>query len=334
MVIGVLGSGSFGTALAVHFAGSGHDVVLWARRPELAAELEASRINERYLPGVVFPPALVVSSNLRDLATVDTLVVGVPSHGVREVLDELWTIDPRHRVVVSAAKGIENDTLERMSEVTAAVAAAHASSVDFAVFSGPSFAGELAAGTPTVAVVASTNQELAQRLQRELTSPTLRLYSSTDVVGVELGGAAKNIIAIASGMAIGLGFGQNTLAALITRGLHEITRLGLACGGDPRTFSGLAGLGDLVLTCTGGASRNRRAGLALAERQSLWQLEAETGMVAEGVRTSLAIQRLAARHGVEMPITDQIVAVIYHDKDPRRSVGDLMQRGLKSETEL
>lgn len=336
----VLGSGSFGTAMAVHFAAH-HDVALWARRGELAKELGRERINERYLPGVEFPSNLEVTADLEVARDAELVVVAVPSHGFRETLQELWShtgsgSGAAHQVVVSAAKGIENDSLARMSEITAEVAAAHHRKVGYAVFSGPSFAAELALGTPTAAVIASEDEALARRLQAELSSPTLRLYSSRDVVGVELCGAAKNVVAIASGMAVGLGFGQNTLAALITRGLHEISRLGLAFGGNPRTFAGLAGLGDLVLTCTGGASRNRRAGLALAEGKSLWELEAETGQVAEGVRTSLAIHQLASRAGagVEMPITEQIVDVIYQGKDPRRSVYDLMLRGLKSETEL
>lgn len=334
MKVAVLGAGSFGTAMAIHFANQ-HEVELWARRPELAEELSRRRINERYLPGIGFPERLAVTSSLATAREAELVLVAVPSHGFREVLRELWEgSEGAPQVVVSAAKGIENETLARMSEVAAEVAQQHHRAVDFAVFSGPSFAGELASGTPTAAVVASTNEELARRLQGELSSPTLRLYSSVDVVGVELCGAAKNVVAIASGMAVGLGFGQNTLAALITRGLHEISRLGIACGGDPRTFAGLAGLGDLVLTCTGGASRNRRAGLALAEGKSLWELELETGMVAEGVRTSLAIHQLAVRLGVEMPITEQIVQVIYEGKDARRSVYDLMLRGLKSETEL
>jgi glycerol-3-phosphate dehydrogenase (NAD(P)+) len=333
MRIVVLGSGSFGTAMAVHFAAN-HEVVLWARRPELAVELQERRINERYLPGVEFPPSLAVTSDLGVANHVDLVVVAIPSHGFRQVLRDLWELPSNGRhVVVSATKGIENESLARMSEVAATAAQEHGREIDFAVFSGPSFAGELAEGAPTAAVIASTNEDLARRLQSELSSATLRLYSSRDVAGVELCGAAKNIVAIAAGMATGLGFGQNTLAALITRGLHEISRLGTAFGGDPRTFAGLAGLGDLVLTCTGGASRNRRAGLALAEGQSLWELEAETGQIAEGVRTSLAIHQLAQRVGVEMPITEQIVDVIYHGKDPRRSVYDLMVRGLKSETE-
>lgn len=333
MKIVVLGSGSFGTAMAVHFAAH-HEVVLWARRQELAVELEERRINERYLPGVAFPQGLVVTSDLRVADQVDLVVVAIPSHGFRQVLRELWESGAGGRqLVVSATKGIENESLARMSQVAAEVAAEQGREIDFAVFSGPSFAGELAQGAPTAAVIAGEDEETARRLQAELSSPTLRLYSSRDVAGVELCGAAKNIVAIAAGMATGLGFGQNTLAALITRGLHEISRLGTAFGGDPRTFAGLAGLGDLVLTCTGGASRNRRAGLALAEGQSLWELEAETGQIAEGVRTSLAIHQLAQRVGVEMPITEQIVDVIYHGKDPRRSVYDLMVRGLKSETE-
>jgi glycerol-3-phosphate dehydrogenase (NAD(P)+) len=221
-----------------------------------------------------------------------------------------------------------------MSQVSAEEAERAGQPLRFGVLSGPSFAAELAAGMPTAAVVASADDALSRRLQELLSSAVLRLYTSRDVAGVELGGAAKNVIAIAAGVANGLGFGHNTLAALITRGLHEITRLGLAFGGEPRTFSGLAGLGDLVLTCTGGLSRNRRAGLALAKGEKLAELELATGQVAEGVRTSLAITRLAERQGVEMPICQQMVEVIYNGKEPRRAVGELMGRELKSEAAL
>ncbi len=235
---------------------------------------------------------------------------------------------------MSATKGIETDTLARMSQVAADETALAGRALRFAVLAGPSFAPELARGVPSAVVIASEEADLATEIRQALSTPTMRLYSSPDVVGVELGGATKNVIAIAAGTVSGLGLGDNTLAALITRGLHEITRLGVACGGQPRTFAGLAGLGDLVLTCTGALSRNRRAGMELAAGKTLAEVTGGTHMVAEGIRNSAAIARLAALRGVEMPITEQMVAVIYQGKDPRRAVDELMTRGLKAESEL
>jgi glycerol-3-phosphate dehydrogenase (NAD(P)+) len=330
----VIGAGSFGTALAVHAARAGFDVALWARRPEAAAELAAERRNRRYLGDVELPPGVHPTADLAAVAGSDVVVMAAPSHGYREVLRVLLDHWPRDRelLLVSATKGIETETLARMSQVSAEEAARVGQPLRFGVLSGPSFAAELATGVPTAAVIASADEALSRTLQSLLSSRTLRLYTSADVVGVELGGAAKNVIAIASGVLSGLGFGHNTLSALITRGLHEMTRLGLAYGGDPRTFSGLAGLGDLVLTCTGGLSRNRRAGLALAEGQSLPELERRTGQVAEGVRTSLAIVRLAEHEGIEMPICQQMVQVIYHGKPPLQALEELMVRELKPES--
>ena len=238
------------------------------------------------------------------------------------------------RVVVSATKGIEPETLTRMSQVTFEEGMAADSDLSFAVLSGPSFAVELVQGMATAAVIAAEDQELAASLREELSSETLRLYSSADVVGVELGGTAKNVIAIAAGTLTGLGMGHNTLAALITRGLHEITRLGIAYGGQPRTFAGLAGLGDLVLTCTGGLSRNRATGIALAHGRTLDEIEAETNMVAEGVKNSVAVSRLARQRGVDMPIVEQMVEILYHGKPPAQALRDLMTRELKAEAEL
>ena len=332
----VVGAGSFGTALAVHAARSGFGVHLWARRPEAVEELRRDRRNPRYLPDVTLPPEVEPTSDLDVAADSDVVMMAAPSHGYREVLREVLGHWPRERelLLVSATKGIETETLARMSQVSAEEAARVGQALRFGVLSGPSFAAELAAGMPTAAVIASDDDELSRRLQELLSSPTLRLYTSHDVVGVELGGAAKNVIAIAAGAVNGLGFGHNTLAALITRGLHEITRLGLAYGGEPQTFSGLAGLGDLVLTCTGGLSRNRRAGLALARGEKLADLEQATGMIAEGVRTSLAITRLADRAGVEMPICQQMMEVIYDGKEPLNAIAELMLRGLKRESAL
>jgi len=294
------------------------------------------RANPEYLPDVELPAGIEPTSDAADLADSEFLLVAAPSHGFREVLRQFLRQHPGGQPLplVSATKGIEPESLARMSQVAAEEGVAADREIRFAVLSGPTFAAELARNVPSAAVIASEDSSFATEARECLATPLLRLYSSSDVVGVELGSTTKNVIAIAAGALSGMGLGHNTLAALITRGLHEITRLGIACGGQPRTFAGLAGLGDLVLTCTGGLSRNRRIGLDLAAGRSVAEITGETHMVAEGVRNSIAISRLAAQRGVEMPITQQMVAVLYHGKDPRKAVEELMTRGLKSETEL
>ena len=336
MRIGVLGAGSWGTALAIHAASTGAAVQLWARREELSEQLIAERCNSIYLPGVEFPENVTPTADVAALKGCEVVFVVVPSHGYREVtslfLQQVVADEPP--VVISATKGIETESLARMSQVTSEEAAAANVSVRFAVLSGPTFAAELAAGCPSAAVLASSHEEEAARLVEQLSTDKFRLYSSTDVVGVELAGTAKNVIAIGAGIVSGLGLGHNTLAALITRGLHEIRRLGVSYGGQSRTFAGLAGLGDLVLTCTGGLSRNRRTGMELAAGRSLEEIQGETSMVAEGVRNSLSITRLAGREGVEMPISEQMMALIYEGKSPQDTIRELMTRELKSELAL
>lgn len=338
--LGVLGSGSWGTALAVHFAGADRDVLLWSRNTDFAGELAASRSNEKYLPGVAFPDSLRVTSDLGAMHACGRILVVVPSHGFRETVGRLLASIPARSgsgsrfTLISATKGVERETMDRMSQVCRQAAEEANREVHFAVLSGPTFAAELARGMPSAAVVASEVRGLARALREELATPDLRLYSSSDVVGVELAGAAKNVIAVAAGVVTGLGLGHNTVAALITRGLHEMTRLGVACGGDRHTFSGLAGLGDLVLTCTGGLSRNRSTGMALARGKSLAEIRAETTMVAEGIRNSRSLTALAAREGIEIPIAEQMMRVLYEEKDPREALEELMQRERKSEHEL
>jgi glycerol-3-phosphate dehydrogenase (NAD(P)+) len=335
--IAVLGAGSWGTALAVHFAGAGgHRVKLWARDAALARRMAEDRSNPDYLPGIELPPLLTPTADLESLAGSDFHLLVVPSHGFRTVLRQLLQVFPKDRPLplISGTKGIETETLARMSQVSFEEGMAADREVRFAVLSGPTFAAELARGMPSAAVIAADDGQYAMQIRECLATPWLRLYSSSDVVGVELGGTVKNVIAIAAGTASGLGFGHNTLAALITRGLHEITRLGIAYGGQQRTFAGLAGLGDLVLTCTGDLSRNRQTGVDLASGKTLEQINAGTHLVAEGIRNSLAVSRLAAVRGVEMPIAQQMAAVLYEGKDPRRAVEELMTRELKSESEL
>lgn len=334
--IAVLGAGSWGTALAIHLTRAGFSTRLWARRPELAAELAKRRVNESYLPDATLPEGLEPTGELSALDDCEIALVVVPSHGFREVVASFLgrRSSSSPLTLVSATKGIETESLDRMSDVTREVAVASGQPVRYASLSGPTFAAELAAGVPSAAVIAADEKDLAVELCGLFSTRELRLYSTTDVVGVELGGAAKNVIAVAAGMLVGLGLGHNTRAALITRGLHEITRLGLACGGDPRTFSGLAGLGDLVLTCTGGLSRNRQTGIELAQGRSLDEIRRDTSRVAEGVRNSLSVHRLARRSGVEMPIVEQMMQVIYEGKPPPAALEELMTRELKAETEL
>jgi len=334
--IGVLGAGSWGTALAIHLARQGTAVRLWARREEIARRLADERVNEEYLPGAPLPDGLEPVGDLAALADCSTVLVVVPSHGFRKVVRDFLAVRPPGEVLtlVSATKGIETETTARMSQVCFEEGLAADREVRFAVLSGPNFAAEVAAGIPSAAVVASEDHEVASELRERFASPAFRFYSSSDVVGVELGAAAKNVIAVAAGLVNGLGLGHNTLAALITRGLHEMTRLGIAFGGQPRTFSGLAGLGDLVLTCTGGLSRNRRTGIALAQGRSLEEIQGETHMVAEGVRNALSISRLAARRSIELPINEEVRKVLYEGRAPRAALEQLMTRELKSETEL
>ncbi len=335
MRVTILGGGSWGTALAVQLARGGQQAALWVRNSQLAAKLHDDRVNAAYLPGVELPPELRVESELSSVGETDVLLMVVPSHGFRQALAGFLSLqEPGTTLdVVSATKGIETDSLARMSEVTAVEAEKHGVEARFGVLSGPTFAAELVAGSPSAAVIASQDRDFAESLRDQWSVDNLRLYSSTDVAGVEVGGTAKNVIAIAAGIVFGVGLGHNALAALITRGLHEITRLSVACGGDPRTVAGLAGLGDLVLTCTGELSRNRRVGVRLAEGQEPGNA---TGglMVAEGVRNALSVSRLAKQRGVEMPIVDQVEAVIYEQRPIRDAVEALMGRVTKSEEDL
>ncbi len=322
----VVGGGAWGTALASHCARAGLPVRLWIREPEVAAEVNQRRANARYLPGAELPAGLRATVRLDEaLADAEMVLVVVPSEYCRDLYREAGRLAPPAAIFVSATKGLETGTLQRMTEV----AAGEAPSRPLAVLSGPSFALEVARALPTAVVVASADHAVAQAVQRSLATRSFRVYSSEDVVGVELAGALKNVIAIAAGIVSGLGYGHNTLAALITRGLAEITRLAVAEGARPDTMAGLAGLGDLVLTCTGSLSRNRTVGSRLGEGLTL--AEASAGLHPEGVRTTLVACALAERRGIELPIARQMRAVLYEGKPAREALEELMLRSLKRE---
>jgi len=330
MKISIIGAGSFGTAMAAVASSCGNDVVLWAHDPNVASEIESTRRNPIYLPSVALEGRVRATSSLGEAAEFsDVLFMIVPSHHYRAVLADIRPHLRGDVAIVSGTKGIENDTLQRMSEVTAQELGGGLRA--FAVLSGPTFALEAARGDPTAAVVASLDQELAEQVQRAMSSPTFRVYNSFDVAGVELAGALKNVIAIAAGVIEGLGLGSNTTAALITRGLHEMTKLAIPLGGRIETLAGLAGMGDLVLTCTGSLSRNRSVGVALGRGKPLAEILAEARTVAEGVRTSKAAKELAERHGIDMPITSEMYRVLHEGESPRAALQRLMTRSLKSE---
>jgi glycerol-3-phosphate dehydrogenase (NAD(P)+) len=331
--IAILGGGSWGTALAIVLSKSHqpHAISLWVRQKALAAEIETSRVNEIYLPGQTLPHSVQVTSDAaKALQRAEVLVAAVPAAFTRRVFQEVLPQIAKDAVIVSATKGLEPESHARISEVISALVAPQMQS-RIAVLSGPSFAAEAAAGQPTAVVLASADRTLADELQREFAGPTFRLYTNEDVLGVELAGAMKNVIAIAAGACQGLGLGANPLAALITRGLAEMNRLATALGARPETLSGLAGLGDLVLTCTGALSRNRQVGTALGKGRALRDILAEMKMVAEGVPTAPALLALARETGVELPITEQVAAILQEGKSPQDAIRAIMERPLKRE---
>lgn len=333
MKVGVVGGGSWGTALAKLLCyGGAHKVTLWCRDGGLAAQISARHENSRYLPGVQLPEELRATDDLGTVLAGAEMVVAVPpSHAMREVLGLAGSLVPRGAILVSASKGVEDGTFSTMSAVLAEVLPGHREGIG--VLSGPGFAKEVAAGLPTAVTAAAEETEVARTIQEVFTTPTFRVYTSTDVVGVELGGAIKNVIAMAAGVSDGLGLGHSTRAALITRGLAETTRLAITFGSDPRTLAGLSGLGDLVLTCTGDLSRNRAVGLRLGRGERLEDILGGMTMVAEGVRNTRSIRELARSAGVDMPITEQMFLLLYEGKSPIQAVSDLMTRQLKAEVE-
>jgi glycerol-3-phosphate dehydrogenase (NAD(P)+) len=326
----VVGAGSWGTALAHLLAGKGHRVTLWSYEEAVVREIERTRVNP-YLPGVTLPETVRVTPHLEEAVTGAEVVVSVsPSQFVGRVMAEAAPFLRDDVLVVSASKGIEIATLRRMDQVLAELLPASVME-RFSVLSGPSFAVEVARGMPTAVVVASASRPARLRAQALFSTDRFRVYTNPDVIGVELGGAVKNVIALAAGVASGLGYGHNTQAAIITRGLTEITRLGVALGAEPATFSGLAGIGDLVLTCTGELSRNRTVGTRLGRGERLDDILGDMKAVAEGVRTAPAVHALAEEQEVEMPIVSEVTAILEEGRDPEMAVRNLMLRDPKPE---
>ncbi len=329
--IAVVGAGSYGSCLAMLFGRAGHRVSLWARNPETAAAMEESREAQAYLPGHKLPPSVQVTADLESAVRGKRFIVGVtPSHGIREVLGRAapW-IDP-DAIVINASKGLEESSLKTIDGVYAEIFPPRIAE-RATYLSGPTFATEIAAGLPAAIVLAGRDEATTQLAQAALTTLHFRIYRTDDVVGVLTGGALKNVIAIAAGVSDGLGFGSNTRVALMTRGLAEITRIGVALGANPMTFSGLSGMGDLVLTCSGDASRNRRVGLALGQGKKIADILAEMRQVAEGVKTTKVAKELADKIGVDAPITDVMHAIIHEGVPVRDAILRLLTRPMRSE---
>jgi len=333
--IAIIGAGAWGTGLSIVLARKGvHDVRLWAREPEVSESISSKRINYHFLPGQMVPENLFVTGDLTDALRNAEIVISVmPSQHCRNLFKQMAPHLKPGMLIVSATKGLEETTLLRMTEVISQALEPSGFKPRTGALSGPSFAAEVARGDPTAVAIASTDNELAERVQHEFGDPRFRVYRNDDVTGVELGGALKNVIAIAAGVCQGLNFGHNSIAALITRGLAEMTRLVVACGGKQETMAGLAGLGDLVLTCTGDLSRNRSVGVELGHGRKLAEIVVSMhGSVAEGIFTTNAAIGLARAQSVEMPITEQMYAILHDNKSPRDAMHELMTRKVKSES--
>lgn len=329
--IAVIGAGSWGTTLANLLAEKGYPVTLWCFEEDLAERMQQLRINDLYLPEVKLSKKLHITSNLKSAVTEKQLLLFVtPSQVTRQVLEQVIPELSPQALIVSASKGIENNSLKLLSQVFEELLP-ESKHRQLGFLSGPSFAKEVSSGMPTAVVVAARDIAVAEEIQKIFSTEKFRVYTHNDIIGVELGGAMKNVIALAAGVADGLGFGHNTRAALITRGLAEMTRLGIKLGGTAETFAGLAGMGDLVLTCTGDLSRNRSVGIELGKGRKIDEILAGMQMVAEGVKTTLSAYQLADKLGVDVPIIEQMYLLLYQDKDPRQAVTDLMSRDLKAE---
>jgi glycerol-3-phosphate dehydrogenase (NAD(P)+) len=330
--VAVVGAGSWGTAFAVQLAERYADVALWALETEVCGEIRRFRENRAFLPGVSLPAAVRATNDLAEAVSGRSVgAFAVPSHPLREVATRAAAHLSPDACLVSLAKGVENGTLRRMTELLAEASPAHGDRV--AALSGPTFARVVAEGKPTGATVAARDPAVARRLQHALAGSRFRVYADDDVVGIEIGGALKNVMALAAGMADGLGFGHNARALLITRGLAEIARLGVRLGAHPQTFAGLSGMGDLVLTCTGDLSRNRTVGVRVGRGEPIGEVLAGMTMVAEGVRTARSAVELSRRTGVPLPVSEQVYRILYEGKDAREAVTELFARALKTEKE-
>ncbi len=328
--IGVIGGGSWGTALAILLANKNNEVHIWVRDELQLKQMKELRENKKYLPGVFIPDEIVVTNDIsKVIYNKELIVLAVASHGIRESLNEGKKDFNKEQVIVNVAKGIENDTLLRISEIVEEILPNN----PYGVLSGPSHAEEVAKNVPTTVVSASNDEEVAKYIQDIFMTPYFRVYTNPDVIGVELGGSLKNVIALGAGISDGLGYGDNTKAALMTRGIIEMGRLGEKMGASPITFSGLAGIGDLIVTCTSMLSRNRRAGILIGQGQSLDEATKNVGMVVEGIKTTKSAYELAKKNNVIMPITNEIYNVLYNGEDVRKSVYNLMLRDKKPEIE-
>lgn len=330
MKIGILGAGSWGTAIAILLAKKGCEIKIWDRNLETLEEIRINKENIKYLPGIVIPYGMTSVNDIGEcVKEAEVIVMAVPSHALREVCYKIQPYINKNQILVSLAKGIENKTLKRMSEVIEEVLPNNG----VCVLSGPSHAEEVSRDIPTTVVASSKNKETAQFIQDIFITPKFRVYINPDIIGVELGGAVKNIIALGAGISDGLGYGDNTKAALMTRGIAEIARLGETMGANPLTFAGLSGIGDLIVTCTSMHSRNRRAGILIGKGKSVEEAALEVKMVVEGINTTKSTYDLSKKVGVEMPITNELYKVLFENKSPKYAVTDLMMRDKKHEIE-
>ncbi|MTI69909.1 MAG: NAD(P)H-dependent glycerol-3-phosphate dehydrogenase [Firmicutes bacterium] len=328
--IGVIGGGSWGTALAILLGKKGYNVDLWIRNNKQVKKMKMARENVRYLPGVILPDKININNDmLKTIHKKDIILLAVPSHAVRNVLEKMQKHVEANQVIVNVAKGVEQNTLFRVSEIVKEILPES----NYAILSGPSHAEEVAKDMPTAVVVASETRKIAEYVQKVFMAPKFRVYTNPDVIGVELGGSLKNVIALGAGISDGLGYGDNTKAALMNRGIIEISRLGEKMGADKNTFAGLSGIGDLIVTCTSMHSRNRRAGIKIGEGYSFEDAVESVGMVVEGIKTAKSAYQLAKEYNVRMPICEEIYGVLYKNKDVKNSVINLMLRDRKHEME-
>ncbi|RKD34324.1 NAD(P)H-dependent glycerol-3-phosphate dehydrogenase [Thermohalobacter berrensis] len=328
--IGILGGGSWGTALAVLLAKKGYDIDLWIRNKEQCDNINFSKENVKYLPGVIIPNNVKILNDIEKVVLdKEIIVLAVPSHAVRETLKKIKNKVDKEKTIVNVSKGIECDTLMRISEIVDE----EIPNINYAVLSGPSHAEEVAKDIPTTIVTASKKKKVAEYIQEVFMTPKFRVYTNPDVIGVELGGSLKNVIALGAGISDGLGYGDNTKAALMNRGIIEISRLGEKMGANKNTFAGLSGIGDLIVTCTSMHSRNRRAGIKIGKGYSLEEAIESVGMVVEGIKTTKAAYQLSKKYNVKMPITEEIYGVLYEGKDVKNAVINLMLRDKKHEME-